>query len=276
MSNRLKDILQKKLTKKELPLVPSSFDVIGTILVFSDFPKQLVKKEKIIGEEILKNYKNIRSVYKKIAKYSGKFRTPRLKLISGEKNKETTYRENNVNLKLNIEKVYFSPRLSEERKRIYKQIKKNETVLVMFSGMGPYPVIISKNTDAKNILGIEINPIAHKYALENLKINKLKNVELRLGDVKNILPSIYKKFDRILMPLPKGAENYLKLALDKIKRNGVINFYSFSEEKKIPEIVNIINKECSKFKRNCKVLNIVKCGQFSPGVFRVCIDFKIK
>ena len=85
---------------------------------------------------------------------------------------------------MNVEKVYFSPRLSEERKRIFQQVKNNETILVMFSGIAVYPIVISKNTKAKAIVGIEINPIAHKYALENLKLNKISNVKLFLDDVK--------------------------------------------------------------------------------------------
>ena len=195
MKNKLKDILKNKLTNKELAMVPSSYDIVGGIIIFSDFPKELSKKEKTIGNEIIKNYNQIKSVYKKTRKYSGEYRTPKLKLLTGENNKETIYTENNTRLKLNVEKVYFSPRLSEERKRISNQVKNNESVLVMFSGCGVYPLTISKNTKVKNIMGIEINPTAHKYALENLKLNKTKNIELIKGDVKNILPKINKKID---------------------------------------------------------------------------------
>jgi len=277
MSNTLKDLLKNKLSKKELNLVPSSFDMIGKIIIFSDFPKQLSKKEKIIGSEILKNYTHIESIFKKIKKYSGKFRTPKLKLISGKNNKETIHKESNVRLKLNVEKIYFSPRLSEERKRIFKQVKNNETILVMFSGCAIYPIVIAKNTNSKEIYGIEINPTAHKYALENIKLNELENkIKLFLGDVKKVMPKINKKFDRIIMPLPKEAENFLNLALDKIKKNGKIHFYSFSEENNYGKLKKIINEECKKKKKRCKIMNIVKCGQFSPGVNRVCVDFKVK
>ena len=277
MSNKLKDILRKKLTKKELGMVPSSYDIVGNIIIFSDFPKELSKKEKTIGNEILKSYKQIRSVYKKSKKYSGKFRTPKLKLLAGEKNKETEYKENNARLKLNVEKVYFSPRSSEERKRIFKQIKNNEIVLVMFSGSGIYPLVIAKNSEAKEIHGIEINPTAHKYALENLKLNKAEDkIKLYLGDVKKILPKINKKFNRIIMPLPKGAEDFLKLTLNKIKKNGIIHFYSFAEETKFDKVIEFINKEYKKNKKQCKIIDIVKCGQFSPRVFRICVDFRVK
>ena len=81
----LKYYLKNKLSKKELKFVPSSFDVVGDILIFSDFPKELVKKEKIIGNTILKNYHHIKTILKKTKKYSGKFRTPKLKVIAGEK-----------------------------------------------------------------------------------------------------------------------------------------------------------------------------------------------
>ena|SRR3989338_1795934 len=276
MHNKLKDILKKKLTEKQLALLPSSYDVIGSILVFSDFPEQLSKKEKIIGNEILKNYKQIKSVFKKTRKYSGKYRTPELKLLAGENSREAEYKENSVRLKLDVEKVYFSPRLSEERKRIFQQIKNNESVLVMFSGSGIYPITIAKNTKSREIYGIEINPIAHKYALENLKLNKIKNIKLIKGDVKKVLPKINKKFDRIIMPLPKGAEHFLNLTLSKIKKNGVVNFYCFAEENKYEGIIKTINNECKKSKKQCKILKITKCGQFSPRVYRLCIDFMVK
>jgi len=68
MSNKLRDILKGKLTNNQLNLIPSSFDVVGNILIFSDFPKELIKKENIIGKEILKNYKHIKSIFKKTKK----------------------------------------------------------------------------------------------------------------------------------------------------------------------------------------------------------------
>ena len=269
-------MLKNKLSKKEIKLLPRSFDVVGSILIFSDFPKELEKKEKAIGEEILKQFRNVKTVAKKTKKYSGKFRTPRLKIIAGKKTKETVHRENNVSIKLDVEKVYFSPRLSEERKRIFSQVKNNESILVMFSGCAVYPLVIAKNSNVKEICCVEINPTAHKYALENLKFNKLGNkIKLFLGDVKKIMPILNKKFDRILMPLPKGAEKFLDLALDKIRKNGVIHFYDFSEENNYKKITKKIEEECRKQKKRCNILNIVKCGQFSPGVNRICVDFKV-
>ena len=52
MPQNLKTLLEKILTKKQLDLMPSSFDTVGDILIFSEFPKELEKKEKIIGTKI--------------------------------------------------------------------------------------------------------------------------------------------------------------------------------------------------------------------------------
>ena len=102
MKQNLKFLLKDKLSKNELELMPSSFDVVGSILIFSDFPKELSKKEKIIGEGILRKFKNVKTILKKTKKYSGKFRTPKLKIIAGEKTKETIHKENNVLIKLDV------------------------------------------------------------------------------------------------------------------------------------------------------------------------------
>jgi len=237
----------------------ASFDTIGDIIIFNE----KVSKKK--AQELLKKINHVKTIAYKSQAHKGKYRLKKIKILAGIKKKVTTHKENNVLMKLDVEKCYFSPRLSEERKRINKQVKKGEDILVMFSGIGVYPINLSKNTKAKSITGIEINPTAHKYALENIKLNKLNNIKLYKGDVKKILPKIKKKFDRIIMPLPKTSDSFLDLAVKKIKKNGIIHYYTFLRE---DEIKNI---KIKKF----KILRKVKCGAYSPGVFRVCIDIKV-
>ena len=274
MKKNLRYYLKDKLKNDELELVPSSFDVVGNILIFSEFPKELLKKEKIIGETILKNYPRIKTVLIKTKKYSGKFRTPKLKVIAGENSKETIYKENDVFIKIDVEKVYFSPRMSSERKRISELIKPNESVLVMFSGSAVYPLVMAKNSKCKEVYGIEINPVAHKYAKENIKKNKLENkIKLFLGDVKKVMPKIKKKFDRIIMPLPKGGENFLGLALKYIKNKGLVHFYDFGHEDEMYKAGEKIKAACQKSGKKPKIIKTIKCGQYSPRFYRICVDF---
>ncbi|MCG2718229.1 MAG: methyltransferase domain-containing protein [Nanoarchaeota archaeon] len=267
----IKEELKGKLTKKQLSLVPRSFDVVGDILIFSDFPEELEKKEKVIGQTIINVMSNVNVVCKKTKMHSGVYRTKKVKILAGARRKTTMHKENDVKVKLNVETCYFSPRLSNERQRIYEIVKKGESVLVMFSGVGIYPVVISRNTGAKEIYGVEINPSAHEFALENIQLNKCKNVKLFNGDVRDVVPKLKKKFDRILMPLPKSAEEFLDVALKAAKKGTIIHFYDFLQEDDFNQAIGKVKKACNK----CKIIKIVKCGQYSPRKFRICVDFKV-
>ena len=84
-----------------------------------------------------------------------------------------------------------------------------------------------------------------------------------------------KKFDRIVMPLPKSAEDFLELALKSIKKRGIIHFYDFLNEKEFHKAEEKIRKACKKAKKECKILRVVKCGQHAPHGFRICVDFRV-
>lgn len=264
------DFLEGKLPKKVVDSIPKAMDIIGDIAII-ELPELNNKGYSIIGNAVMQAHRQVKVVCKKSGFHEGEYRTRKLEVIAGEKRKETTYLENGVRLKVNAETCYFSPRLSNERIRIAKLIKPKELVLVMFSGVGPYPLVIARNSKAKEIYAIEINPEAHKYALENVQKNKFKNIHSYQGDVNKVLPQLKRKFDRIIMPLPKDAIDFLTLALKYCKKNGIIHLYDFEREEDIPEAVKKRIK--SKF-NHVKMLRIVKCGQYSPGKYRICIDLK--
>ncbi|MBU2637645.1 MAG: class I SAM-dependent methyltransferase family protein [Nanoarchaeota archaeon] len=265
------EALKDKMNAKELEALPRAFDTIGDIAIV-DIPAELVKKEALIGKALLELNRHIKVVAKKVGVHTGVYRTQKLKVIAGEKRKETVCKENNILLKLDVEKCYFSPRLSTERKRVADLVKKGEAVLVMFSGVAPYNCVIAKNTLAKSVYGIEINPSAHKYGLENVKLNKLNNVHLYCGDVRKVVPSLGMKFDRIIMPLPKSASEFLDVAALAAKDKVVVHFYEILDIRDFPgKCVAEIKKH---FPR-AKLLNAVKAGDYAPGMIRGCVDFMV-
>jgi len=270
----LKESLKGKLTKKEFENLVSSFDIIGDIAII-EIPSQLEKKEKLIAETLLNLQKQIKVVVKKAGIHRGIYRRQKLRILAGKRRKTTEYKENNVRIKLHVQDVYFSPRLATERKRIAGLIKPEEDILVMFSGVAPYPLVISKNTKAKEVYAIEINPIAHDFAVENVKLNKLNNIKPFNGDVRIVLPSLNKKFDRIIMPLPLTGENFLDIALTAVKKKAIIHFYDFLREDEFHLVKEKIKKACDAAKRKCKIIRIVKAGQIKPREYRVCIDFSV-
>src|SRR3989344_5649041 len=225
-------------------------------------------KKEIIGDAVLRINENLKSVLLKKGGRKGTFRIQEYEHLSGLYDYETTHIESGIKIKLDPTKTYFTSRLATERLRIAKQVKPNENILVMFSGVGIYPFVIAKYSKPKSILAVEINPDAHYYAEESLKLNKFKNIELRCGDVRE--EHIHGSFDRVIMPLPESSLDFLECGLKLVKKNGIIHIYVFSNENKIDEVVKNIKSIVK-----CNVLDIVKAGQKAPKVYRYCLDLKI-
>ena len=267
-------LLNKDLTAKQLKLLPRSQEIVGKIMIL-EVPEELIKKEKIIAEAYLKLNRNVETVVKKSKIHSGVYRTRKVKILAGKRSKETIHFESGIKIKLHLEKTYFSARSGNERLRIAKQVKKGELVLVMFSGAGPYPLVIAKHSLAKNIYAIELNLAAHQYAMENIKLNKITNISLLRGDVRKVIPKLRLKFDRIAMPLPKTGEEFLDVALKRSKKGTIIHLYGFLDEKEINLHAKKIKEICKEQGFSIRIIRKVKCGQFSPRVFRVCFDLKV-
>ncbi len=269
------DLLKGKLTTGELNLLPRSQEIVGRILIL-EIPPELISKEKLIAEAYLKVHRNIDTVVRKEGIHGGEFRTRTVRILAGKKSKETIHKESGIEMKLHLEKTYFSARSAHERLRIASLVKAGEEVLVMFSGAAPYPLVIARNSPAKMVYGIELNPEAHSFAHENIHLNHLEDkIILYHGDVNKIMPSIKMNFDRIAMPLPRTGEEFLPLALQKVNAGGMIHLYSFLEEKEIPAYRKRVREIALKSGYSVHVVRRVLCGQFSPGTFRVCFDLRV-
>jgi len=253
-----------------------SFDVVGDIAVL-EIPKELEKMEKSIAWTLKRTHPNIKVVAKKAGITEGEFRVRKIEVIIGKDRSNTLHREYGALMKVDLNRAYFSPRLGNERQRIAKQVKKGEKVLVMFAGIGPFPLVIARAQAESEIWGVEINPSAVKLFKDNIKRNKLADRITAIGgDVRKEVPKLKQKFDRIVMVLPAKAEQFLDVAFKVAKKGAIIHVYQFASEKEIPKKVSEkINKEAVKLKKKIKILDVVTCGNYAPRVHRVCLDIKV-
>jgi len=274
---KMEDALAKTLTKKEMETLITAFDIIGDIAII-DIPDSLEKKEKEIANAVLAVHKNIKVVAKKTGAMSGEYRVRPLKVIAGENRTETIYREHGVRMKLDVASVYFSVRLSAERKRIAELVKPGETILALFAGVGPFPLVISKTHPDAKIVAIELNPDAVRYMEGNIKLNKFKNIEAIEGDARAVVLKRYRGFaDRVLMPLPKSADSFLDAAVAGAKDGGVVHFYAFAPEADpYSEAEKKIQEEAKKAGARVSFLNERIVRPYSPRIVQVAIDFRVR
>lgn len=253
-----------------------SYDLLGNIAVVK-FPREATLKNKMeFAEKLMSRNKSVKTVLEKTGSFKGRLRKQQTKHILGEKTKEAIYRENGCVFRFNVDKTYFSPRLSNERKEIASKIKKGEAVLVMFAGVAPYSVVIAKNSSAKKVYSNEINREANKYGRLNAELNKVKNKIIFLdGDIKRIAAKLKEKFDVIIMPRPQLKETFLREAFKLSKKGTLIFYYDFCKTDEIQAVVAKVKREADKTKKKIRVLKIKKAGEIAPYKFRIRIDFKI-
>lgn len=98
----------------------------------------------------------------------------------------------------------------------------NDIVLDAYSGIGSISLFVSKYVD--KVYGIEIVSAAVKDAIENARINEIKNVEFICGDVeKEILKLSNKKIDVVFLDPPrKGCSNQFLDTIIKINPKKII------------------------------------------------------
>lgn len=199
--------------------IRGSYDIIGSIVLMK---KSNVRDPSAMSANLLKRT-GIKSVYLDQG-VQGEYRTRTLTLLAGEDTTTTMYRENGIDLMVDVEKAYFSPRLATERMRVSESVKEGEFIIDLFSGIGPFSILIAKNHSCR-IVSIDHNPRAIELLKENMKINKLKGTIIPLsGDAGTEIEKL-RNADRIIMNLPHGAFPFLGKAIEALRDGGTVNFY---------------------------------------------------
>ncbi|MCL4328573.1 MAG: class I SAM-dependent methyltransferase family protein [Candidatus Thermoplasmatota archaeon] len=218
--------------------VSGSFDAIGSIAIIKTKDRDSALR---LAKSILEDNRGIRSVYMDTG-ISGEYRLRNLLLVSGEENRRAIHRENGVEMIVDLETVYFSPRLATERLLLSKKVKDGEKILDMFCGVGPFSLTIAKYHSCE-VSAIDKNPTAIQLLNENIKHNRLiGTIHPILGDAAAVVPGM-KGFDRILMNLPESSGDYLQLASSALKEGGLINYYENMKVENLEERMESMREE---------------------------------
>lgn len=235
----LKKALEGILSEKEGLELFSAFDQIGEIIIVR-IPDSLLSKKKMIGEALLENVHPAKSVFYQATPVEGDFRTRNLEILAGDDNTETEYKEYGCRFKVDVEKAFFSPRLSTERDRIAQMIQDGETMINMFGGVGMFSIIAAKKKKC-TVYNIDLNPYAAKLCEENIKLNKLAGKVISIhGDAAQVVKEqLQDAGDRTLMLLPERSDEFLDSAISATKSGGIIHYYSHQHADKRQDAVEV-------------------------------------
>ncbi|ERH00617.1 MAG: putative methyltransferase [Halonotius sp. J07HN6] len=142
---------------------------------------------------------------------------------------ETVHREYGHEFLLDLDAVYFSPRLATERHRVVEQIDSGEQVVDMFAGVGPFAIpAASRGAD---VVAVDLNETAVEYCRENARRNGVaESVTAIAGDVREVAADYADWADRLVMNLPHSAGDFLDTAVALAGDDCVIHYYDIQHE----------------------------------------------
>ena len=208
----------------------------------------------------------------KLGYINGPQRKPEVEVLWGE-GTETIHKENKCFFKMDVAQVMWSQGNTAERIRISQLVSDGEVVVDLFAGIGYFSVPIAVHSHPAKVYALEINPVSYHYLKENIILNKVENIiEPVLGDCRDVAPQ--KVADRVLMGYIGNTQDYLDVAMNSLRKGGVIHYHeSVPEKLKFTRPVERIKRAA--MDREVEILNQRVIKKYSPGVYHVVIDARI-
>ncbi len=267
-----KDAVQ--IPDKYRPELPTSFDIVGDLVVIK-IPEPLRLFGPAIAEAILKVHKNVKGVFHDDG-VQGAYRIRTLKPLAGVTRTETVHIEYGTELKLDLARAYFSPRLANEHDRVARMVQIGETVLDATAGVGPFTVMIAKLRRAAKVVAIDLNPDAVRLLRENVNRHKLDDrVDIIEGDATSKMAGL-DGLDRAIVNLPHGGEEILVAAARRLKPGGTLHYYRvIAEPERDAFVAGMVRRLHEEAGRTATPVAVHAVHAYSPTDRLFAIDLRL-
>jgi tRNA (guanine37-N1)-methyltransferase len=279
MPHMLKNMLSNILSSDEVSQVYSAFDQIGDIVIIK-IPDNLMPKKKLIADMILTHVKTAKVVFAQVSPVKGDYRIRNLELVAGENRTITEYKEHGCRFRVDVAKTYFSPRLSTERLRIANMVGEGETIVNMFAGVGTYSILMARMNKTCKVYSIDSNAVAAELCEANAKLNKVQDRVVSIhGDAgKVIKDELAGQADRVLMPLPERAKEFVDSAVLALKKKGVVHYFIHvrADNKKTSQELGLQDTHNAFVKYNHIVQQVRVVRGVGPRIYQIVTDVSVK
>ncbi|MFW9943510.1 MAG: class I SAM-dependent methyltransferase family protein [Candidatus Sifarchaeia archaeon] len=274
----LSDALEGILPPELFQQLPRAYDLIGDIAVL-ELPDELADFGREIGSAFQSVHKNFSTVLGKRGAITGTTRVRQYDLLAGQRKTRTIHTEYGCKIAVDVAKAYFSPRLLEEHNRVANLVMDGETVVDMFTGVGPFALHIARRHSAK-VYAIDINADAIDLLRESIELNRLIGEVIPiLGDAHDYVQSSFDAdVDRVIMNHPTGAFEFVRDACKALREDGVLHYYDFAggedPEGNVQEKIERLVKESGREVQNVDVIRRVRDS--APYEYQMVVDLVIR
>ncbi|WP_257297821.1 class I SAM-dependent methyltransferase family protein [Haloarchaeobius sp. FL176] len=202
-----------------------SYERLGDVAIVDEDEPARARE---IARAIVDSDLPVETVVDRASKIQGELRVRDWTVLVGEET-ETVHREYGHEFALDLDTVYFSPRLATERHRVVEQVQPGEHVFDMFAGVGPFAIPAAAR--GGEVVAVDLNEAAVEYLRENARRNdttaQLTAVQ---GDVRDVGERYHDWADRVVMNLPHSAEEFLDTAVAVAGDDCVLHYYDIQHE----------------------------------------------
>jgi tRNA (guanine37-N1)-methyltransferase len=256
-------------------LLPSSFDVVGSIIV-TKLPQELEPHAAAVGRALLAAHKPARTVLLDRG-VRGRERVRRVEVIAGEPNTVAEHVEHGARFRVDLATCYFSPRLATERARVAALVERGEVVLDMFAGVGPFAILAARAGKLARVYAVDINPDAVQRVEENARLNKCEDkVRAVLADADAFAATLRGQCDRVIMNLPHSADEHWEQALGACKPRAVVHYHRILERSKVDAHATDLRARASRAGCDATLRLQREVRLYSPSQSHYALDFVVE
>ncbi|QLD88105.1 class I SAM-dependent methyltransferase family protein [Natronomonas salina] len=270
------EVVDREATERETQTLPEdilgfepSYERLGDIVIVDedDAERATAITDALIASDI-----PVETVVNRASPIEGELRVREWDVLAGD-DTETVHREYGCAFELDIERVYFSPRLATERRRVIEQVESGEQFFDMFAGVGPFVIPAAKR--GAECVGVDLNEAAIEYLERNAERNKVgSRVTAIHGDVREV--EGYDDWaDRIVMNLPHSADEFLETAVELAGDDSVLHYYDIQHDSDPFGPGEAAIRAAAEPEYDVSVETQREVRSYAPHELNVCLDVRL-
>ncbi|QSG01750.1 class I SAM-dependent methyltransferase [Natranaeroarchaeum sulfidigenes] len=271
------ELVTRDLPERSLPEMPAdilgyepSYERLGDVVILDEDDPERARE---IADAVDESALPVETVLDRASKIKGEQRVRDWTVLVGDST-ETVHREYGCEFALDLDAVYFSPRLATERHRVVEQITPGEQVFDMFAGVGPFAIPAA--TRGATVVGTDINERAIEYFRENARRNGVEQrVTAIAGDIREVAAEYSGWADRIVMNLPHSADEFLDTAVELAGEDCVLHYYDIQHEDDPYGPGERAIRAAAEPAYDVTVERAHTVRSYAPHEFNVCLDVRL-
>lgn len=248
-----------------------SYERLGDIVIIDEDDPE---RADAIAAAIMASDVRAKTVVDRASKIKGTERLRDWDVVAGN-GTETVHREYGHEYHLDIDSVYFSPRLATERHRVAEQVREGEHAFDMFAGVGPF--VIPFAASGAICVGVDVNPDAIAYLEENAERNGVTDrITAINGDVREVTVEWADWADRLVMNLPHSAASFLDTAVSVAGDSCILHYYDIQPTPDPFDPGEAAIRAAAEPEYEVTVERRREVRSYAPHEVNVCLDVKLE